>query len=217
MDFNKIKEAAQGYQKDMTAFLRAIVKNPGESCDEKAHIDTIAAEMKKLDFDEVVIDPQGNVIGYMGTGDKIIAYDAHIDTVGIGNIDNWDFDPYEGYENDTEIGGRGVSDQCGGLVSAVYGARIMKDMDLIPEGCKIMVVGTVQEEDCDGLCWQYIINEDKISADVWRSASMSKVFPATVPLRSAVTMRSTRWLTSFRMYVPSMRTTTQTGQRSKAS
>ena len=69
---------------------------------------------------------------------------------------------YEGYETDTEIGGRGVSDQCGGLVSAVYGARIMKDLDLIPEGCRIMVVGTVQEEDCDGLCWQYIINEDKI-------------------------------------------------------
>ena len=28
MDLNKIKEAAQGYEKDMTAFLRAIVKNP---------------------------------------------------------------------------------------------------------------------------------------------------------------------------------------------
>ena len=25
-----------------------------------------------------------------------------------------------------------------------------------------MVTGTVQEEDCDGLCWQYIIKEDKI-------------------------------------------------------
>ena len=61
LDFNKIKEVAQGYQADMTAFLRAIVKNPGESCDEKAHVETIAAEMKKLDFDEVVIDPQGNV------------------------------------------------------------------------------------------------------------------------------------------------------------
>lgn len=45
----------------MTAFLRAIVKNPGESCDEKAHVETIAAEMKKVGFDEVVIDPQGNV------------------------------------------------------------------------------------------------------------------------------------------------------------
>ena len=162
MDYNKIKATAESYKDDMTKFLRAIVKNPGESCDEKAHIETIAAEMKKLDFDEVVIDPQGNVIGYMGTGDKIIAYDAHIDTVGIGNIENWNFDPYDGYENDEEIGGRGVSDQCGGLVSATYGAKIMKDLDLIPEGCKIMVVGTVQEEDCDGLCWQYIINEDKI-------------------------------------------------------
>ena len=162
MDYNKIKATAESYKDDMTKFLRAIVKNPGESCDEKAHIETIAAEMKKLDFDEVVIDPQGNVIGYMGTGDKIIAYDAHIDTVGIGNINNWTFDPYDGYENETEIGGRGVSDQCGGVVSAVYGAKIMKDYNLIPEGYKIMVVGSVQEEDCDGLCWQYIINEDKV-------------------------------------------------------
>ena len=162
MNYEAIKKAAQNYEKDMTAFLRAIVKDPGESCDEKAHIETIAAEMKKLDFDEVQIDPQGNVIGFMGTGSKIIAYDAHIDTVGIGNISNWTFDPYEGYENDTEIGGRGVSDQCGGIVSATYGAKIMKDFDLIPEDCKIMVSGTVQEEDCDGLCWQYIINEDKI-------------------------------------------------------
>ena len=161
MDLNKIKEYAKGYEKDMTAFLRAIVKNPGESCDEKAHVETIAAEMKKVGFDEVVIDPQGNVMGFMGTGDKIIAFDAHIDTVGIGNIENWKFDPYDGYETETEIGGRGVSDQCGGIVSGVYGAKIMKDLGLIPEGYKVMVVGTVQE-DCDGLCWQYIINEDKI-------------------------------------------------------
>ena len=61
-DFEKIKSAAEGYSKDMNAFLRAIVKNPGESCDEKAHIDTIAAEMKKVGFDDVQIDPQGNVI-----------------------------------------------------------------------------------------------------------------------------------------------------------
>jgi len=162
LDYAKIKEAAQNYQKDMTKFLREIVKNPGESCDEKAHITRIAEEMRKLDFTKVEIDPMGNVLGYMGTGKTLIAFDAHIDTVGIGNRNNWNFDPYEGYENETEIGGRGVSDQCGGVVSAVYGAKIMKDYNLIPEGYKIMVVGSVQEEDCDGLCWQYIINEDKV-------------------------------------------------------
>ncbi len=162
MDFNKIKEAAQGYQADMTKFLRDIVKFPGESCDEKAHIQRIAEEMRSLGFDKVEIDPQGNVLGYMGTGEKIIGFDAHIDTVGIGNIENWTFDPYEGYENDEEIGGRGVSDQCGGIVSAVYGAKIMKDLGLLSDKYTVLVTGTVQEEDCDGLCWQYIINEDKV-------------------------------------------------------
>lgn len=162
LDYTKIKEAAQGYEKDMTAFLRDIVKFPGESCGEKAHIDRIAEEMHKLDFNKVEIDPMGNVLGYMGTGKTLIAFDAHIDTVGIGNTDNWTFDPYEGFESETEIGGRGTSDQLGGIVSAVYGARIMKDLGLLSDKYTVLVTGTVQEEDCDGLCWQYIINEDKI-------------------------------------------------------
>lgn len=162
MDFNKIKETAKIYEADMSAFLRDIVRFPGESCDEKAHIDRIAQEMRKLAFDKVEIDPQGNVLGYMGTGSTLIGFDAHIDNVGIGNIDNWDFDPYEGYETETEIGGRGVSDQLGGIVSAVYGARIMKDLGLFSDRYQVLVTGTVQEEDCDGLCWQYIINEDKV-------------------------------------------------------
>lgn len=162
MDFKKINEAAKNYSADMNKFLRAIIANPGESCDEKAHVMTIKAEMEKLGYDKVEIDPQGNIIGYMGAGDKIIAIDSHIDNVGIGNINNWKFDPYKGYEENGEIGGRGTSDQCGGMVSAVYGAKIMKDLNLIPAGYKVMIVGTVQEEDCDGLCWQYIIKEDKI-------------------------------------------------------
>ena len=33
------------------------------------------------------------------------------------NRDNWNFDPYEGYETENEIGGRGTSDQLGGIVS----------------------------------------------------------------------------------------------------
>ena len=165
LDYAKIKEAAKNYEKDMTKFLRDIVKFPGESCDEKAHIDRIAEEMTKLGFDKVDIDPMGNVLGYMGTGETLIGFDAHIDTVGIGNKNNWNFDPYEGYENDTEIGGRGVSDQCGGIVSAVYGAKIMKDLGMLSDKYTVLVTVTVQEEDFDGLGWQYIINEDKVRPD----------------------------------------------------
>ena len=162
MDFNAIKKAAEGYQKNMTKFLRDLIAIPGESCGEEGVIKRIEKEMKDLGFDNVVIDGMGNILGRMGTGKKIIAFDAHVDTVGLGELSNWKFDPYEGYENDTEIGGRGASDQLGGIVSSIYGARIMKDLGLISDKFTVLVTGTVQEEDCDGLCWQYIINEDKI-------------------------------------------------------
>ena len=165
MEFNKIKEAAKNYREDMTKFLRDLVRIPGESAGEKGHIDRIAQEMKALEFDRVEIDPMGNVLGYMGHGETLIGYDAHIDTVGIGNRDNWTFDPYEGFETEEEIGGRGTSDQMGGIVSAVYGARIMKDLGLLNDKYTVLVTGTVQEEDCDGLCWQYIINEDKVKPE----------------------------------------------------
>ena len=157
MDYNKIKEAAQNYEADMTKFLRDLVHFPGESCGEKDHVMRIKEEMEKLGFDKVEIDPMGNILGYMGTGSTLIGFDGHIDTVGIGNRNNWEFDPYEGFETETEIGGRGTSDQMGGIVSAVYGAKI-----ILNDKYQVVVTGTVQEEDCDGLCWQYIINEDKV-------------------------------------------------------
>lgn len=67
MDFNAIKEAAKGYEASMTKFLRDLVKIPGESCGEEGHINRIAEEMRSLDFNKVVIDDMGNVLGYMGT------------------------------------------------------------------------------------------------------------------------------------------------------
>ena len=162
MDYEGIKKAAQAYIPDMTKFLRDLIAIPSESCDEEGVVRRTIEEMNKLGFDKAEIDPLGNALGWMGDGDKIIAFDGHIDTVGIGNIANWEHDPYEGYETDEIIYGRGGSDQEGGVVSAVYGAKIMKDLGLIPEGYKILVVASVQEEDCDGMCWQYIYNEDKI-------------------------------------------------------
>ena len=161
-DYEAIKAAAEGYKADMVRFLRAMISHPSESCEEKEVVACIKAELEKLGYDKVEVDGLGNVIGWMGEGDKIIAIDSHIDTVGIGNRENWTADPYEGYETDEIIYGRGGSDQEGGMARAVYSARIMKDLGLIPKGYRLMIVGSVQEEDCDGMCWQYIVNKDGI-------------------------------------------------------
>lgn len=165
MDFKLIKGQAEKYESSMTKFLRDLIAIPGESCGEKDVINRIAQEMEMLGFDKVEIDGMGNILGYMGNGETLIGYDAHIDTVGLGELSNWNFDPYKGYENDEEIGGRGASDQLGGIVSATYGAKIMKDLGLLSDKYTVLVTGTVQEEDCDGLCWQYIYNEDKVKPE----------------------------------------------------
>jgi putative selenium metabolism hydrolase len=162
IDYDRVREVAESYREDMVKFLRDLIKIPGESCEEEGVARRIKEEMEKLGYDKAEFDQLGNVLGWMGTGDRIISFDGHIDTVGIGEITNWKFDPYEGYENETEVGGRGASDQLGGVVSSVYGAKIAKDLGLIDDDVSLLVAGTVQEEDCDGMCWLHLIENEKI-------------------------------------------------------
>lgn len=164
INFSKIKDLAESYKPEMTRFLRDMLKLPSESCQEKAVILRIKQEMEKVGFDHIEIDPMGNILGYIGSGKTVIAMDAHIDTVGVGNADNWDFDPFEGYEDSEVIGGRGASDQEGGMASMVYAGKIIKDLGLAGD-YTLVVVGSVQEEDCDGLCWQYIVRESGLTPE----------------------------------------------------
>jgi putative selenium metabolism hydrolase len=159
--FVNVLGLAQEYQAEMSQFLRDLIAIPCESCDEEKVVQRIKQEMEKVGFDKIEIDPMGNILGYVGYGKHLIAMDAHIDTVGIGNPENWQCDPYQGYEDDEIIIGRGASDQAGGMVSMVYAGKIIKELGLEAD-YTLVVVGSVQEEDCDGLCWQYIINEDKL-------------------------------------------------------
>ncbi|MBT8347760.1 MAG: YgeY family selenium metabolism-linked hydrolase [Desulfofustis sp.] len=161
IDFHNVLAKSKNYQSQMSAFLRDMIAIPSESCGEEKVIQRIKQEMEVVGFDRVEIDPMGNLLGYIGTGSHLIAMDAHIDTVGIGNRENWSHDPYLGYEDDEVIYGRGASDQEGGMAAMVYGGKVIKDLGL-ENDYTLLVTGTVQEEDCDGLCWQYIIEESKI-------------------------------------------------------
>ncbi len=158
INFIEILELANKYKPEMTRFLRDMIALPSESCHEKEVVLRIKEEMEKVGFDRIEIDPMGNILGYIGQGKHVIAMDAHIDTVGVGNPENWEFDPYEGLEDDELIYGRGASDQEGGMASMVYAGKIIKDLGL-EDDYTLVLAGTVQEEDCDGLCWQYIIRE----------------------------------------------------------
>ena len=108
---------------------------------------------------EVKTDGLGNVIGRIGNGKRILAIDGHVDTVDLGNRDNWHFDPLGGEINGGVLG-RGSVDQKGGVAAMVTSGRIMKELGLNRD-MTVYFTGSVMEEDCDGLCWKYIIEEDK--------------------------------------------------------
>lgn len=160
-----IFELSQKLEDGIAKFLADIISIPSLSGEEKGVVERIGAEMDKVGFDEVRTDGLGSIIGRIGKGKKIIAMDAHIDTVDVGNLSLWNFDPHKSFVKDGKVWGRGAADQKGGMASMVYAGKIIKELGL-EDDYTLLVTGTVMEEDCDGLCWQYLIKEEKIRPDV---------------------------------------------------
>jgi len=156
-----IASAAKSMTDDLVRFLQDIIAIPSMCGGEEAVIVRIRQEMEKIGYDRIWVDPMGNLFGQIGTGDRVVAFDGHCDTVDVGNPDNWHVDPFEGNLQNGVIYGRGASDQKGGLAAAIYAGKILKAVK-IPENLSFLVVASVLEEDFEGLSWKYIIEEDKI-------------------------------------------------------
>lgn len=165
LNYQQIYAEAKKNEVQVAQFLRDIIAIKSVSSQEGKVVERIKQEMEKIGYDEIIVDGMGNILGRIGNGKHIIAMDAHIDTVDVGNPENWTVDPFVGAMKDGIIYGRGACDMKGAMASLVYGGKIIKDLGL-QDDFTLYIVGSVQEEDCDGLCWQYIINELKLKPEV---------------------------------------------------
>lgn len=163
--YGRIKELAHDYRDYTAENLSRLVRIKSLSGQEREVQQELKRQMLEAKFDEVTIDGLGNVIGRIGSGNRILAIDGHMDTVDFGNIDNWDFDPLCGTIKDGWVYGRGTVDQEGGPAAFVTSGRILKELGF-DRDLTIYFVGSVMEEDCDGLCWKYIVEEDGIRPDM---------------------------------------------------
>ncbi len=162
--YSRINDLAKKYKDYTASNLSKLVKIKSLSKEERDVQLELKQQMGEAGFDEVFIDGLGNVIGRIGNGKKILAIDGHMDTVDMGNLENWDFDPLGGEIKDGFVHGRGTVDQEGGPAAFVTSGRILKELGF-DKDLTIYFVGSVMEEDCDGLCWKYIVEEDKIKPD----------------------------------------------------
>ena len=159
----KIVEEARRRTDEIIQFLQAMVAFPSPSCEEGKVVECIVAEMEKLGFDEARMDAMGTAIGRVGDGPIHLLLDAHVDTVAVADGDAWTVDPYGGLVKDGCVWGRGTADNEGAMASMVYGAAIARDLGLL-DGVSLWLSGTVQEEDCDGLALQYLLENSNVPA-----------------------------------------------------
>ena len=161
----KIKDLSEIYRSYTAEVLGKMIRVPGFSGKEKDRCEVIVKLCREAGFDEVYIDGLGSVVGRVGHGPKKLAFDAHIDTVEVGDRSQWKADPFGG--NVTEDGlvyGLGSSDQLGGAACMIASGRILKELGYDGE-FTIYYTFTVMEEDCDGLCWLYLIEEEGLKPD----------------------------------------------------
>ncbi len=159
-----ILDGAAKHEQDIVRFLRDLIAIPATSCQEGPVIRRIEEEMRKVGFDEIRVDKMGNILGRVGSGKRVVMFDSHTDTVGVGDPKEWTFDPYKGKVEDGCVWGRGASDQRAGMACMVYAAKLMKELGLTDD-CTVWMCGSVEEEDSDGIGWLYILREDGIKPD----------------------------------------------------
>ncbi len=166
MDIKKIKVSVEKNKKDIINFAKEIISIPSQSTKEKNLVLRIAKEMKKVGFDKIVIDKMGNIIGQIGkyNNKPKIMFDAHIDTVDVGDRAQWKQNPFNPVLKNGVLYGRGATDQKLSMASMVYAGKVIKELNLA-KNLLIWMVGSCQEEDCDGLPLLHIINKEKMKPD----------------------------------------------------
>jgi putative selenium metabolism hydrolase len=154
--------AAERHRKAVVSLLGDLVHTPSLSTNEEDVVNRLRQEMLDGGFDEVFIEPFGSVVGRIGNGPVNIVYDSHVDTVAVGSRGEWQTDPFEPTIRPDAGGGvmwgRGSSDDKGGIASMVRGAALYNELGR-SESVTLWVVGSVQEEECDGLALEHVLTE----------------------------------------------------------
>jgi putative selenium metabolism hydrolase len=163
IDISQVQTQVEAHRDDIITFLREIVAIPSMNSQIGEVGERVQAEMKKLGFDEVWFDSMGNTVGRIGNGPRVIVFDSHIDTVGIGDPTEWEWDPFQGKIEDGVFYARGTCDEKASTPGMIYGMMIAKKLGLL-DGWTAYYFGNM-EEWCDGIAPHAFVEHEGIKPD----------------------------------------------------
>lgn len=144
-------------------FLRDIVAIPSMNSQIEAVGKRVGEEMAHLRFDQVYVDRYGSIVGRIGDGPIKLLYDAHLDTVGVGDPSLWNWDPFHGHIEDGKLYARGAVDEKGSVPGMIYGMALARDLGLL-DGISLFFLGNI-EEWCDGIACQAFVEWEDVRPD----------------------------------------------------
>lgn len=163
VDIAAIQQGVAQNREEIIRFLRELVAIPSMDSQIGPVGERAQAEMRRLGFEDVRYDRMGNTLGRIGNGPRILLYDSHIDTVGIGNADEWEWDPFAGKIEEGRLFARGACDEKGSTPGMIYGLALANRLGLLA-GWTAYYFGNM-EEWCDGIAAHALVEHDGIRPD----------------------------------------------------
>lgn len=161
----QVEAASRSLNDSMVKFLGDLISIRSYTGEETPAVERTLKEMRDLGFDEVWMDSAGNALGRIGTGKKIILYNAHLDHNEITDEREWPHPPLQPVIEDGVMYGLGASDCKGGVAPIVYGAAIFKMLKLQSE-YSVVVMGATLEEDAEGFAFRSLVERDGLRPEV---------------------------------------------------
>ncbi len=119
-------------------------------------VETFVPDINKLKKHPAYVDPAASDDKYLNrpvvegiwegkNGGKSIKLNAHIDTVPVGNENDWLHSPWSGVVIDGKLYGRGAYDNKHGIIANYFALKSLLDAGLRPAG-KVILESAVEEE-----------------------------------------------------------------------
>ncbi len=159
-----VLEKAKEEQQYVVSLLQHLIQIPSMSRQEGEIAKFVESELQAIGIEGVGLDSMGSVVARCGNGAKVIVYDSHLDTVGIGNPLVWKFDPFSGRIDGGRIFGRGASDDKGCAACMIGALKLLAELDE-SKPFTLYVLLSVQEEDCEGLALEHFLKSNNIRPD----------------------------------------------------
>lgn len=161
---SRVHELADAYQERQQRFLADLIAIRSYTGQEKAAVERTLQELRDIGCDEVGIDSAGNALGRIGRGKRVLLYDAHLDTNEVTDEAEWPHPPLQPVIENGAMWGLGASDCKGGVAAIVYGAAILKTLNLADD-FTVWVMGATLEEDAEGFALRSLVERDGVRPD----------------------------------------------------